>query len=88
MLGINLKPNQTFDLIFGLNRGHNNRSPLQIQYLVFVFGFYSHATIVSGRRVSPHSFILNQNTQVRLWSVVTAILWTGGSRPVLALCDP
>lgn len=85
MLGINLKPNQTFDLIFRLNRGHNNRSPPQIQYLVFVFGFYSHATIVSGRR---HSFILNQNTQVRLWSVVTAILWTGGSRPVLALCDP
>lgn len=58
MLGINLKPNQTFDLIFRLNRGHNNRSPPQIQYLVFVFGFYSHATIVSGRRVSPPQFYL------------------------------
>lgn len=27
ILGINLKPNQTFDLIFRLNHGHNNQSP-------------------------------------------------------------
>lgn len=53
ILGINLKPNQTFDLIFRLNHGHNNQSPPRIQYLVFVFGFYSHATIVSGRQVPP-----------------------------------
>lgn len=54
ILGFNLKPNQTFDQIFRHNHGHSNQSPPQIQYLVFVFGFNSHVTIVFGRRAPPH----------------------------------